>query len=332
MKKTLRAGALAVALATTSVTVPVALAPAALAAEQPASGAGAAKQAAPQTLDEQIAAAEADLERFKAIHEGAKVQVEALQAAIAGDGKPTAAQQKALDDAKAAFAAQETLYKAAKKKRDDAKTAATAAQTKADEAAKALEDAEAAVATAQAKLTDLQTKRASKDIPDDKKPSDADIIAAEAELTKAKDAVPGKVKADENAKSALSSAQTSELLAGVELDKVEKPYNEAELALKRAKSQIEANKSGSKNAEAALPTAQLLLTQAEAAVTNTQTKLDNLKAQKAAQAKAPSLPQSSNPDGSLTPVGIAGIVVGVLAAILALGAALLPNLQQLLPR
>ncbi|QYH19202.1 hypothetical protein JKI95_08255 [Corynebacterium aquatimens] len=235
MKKTLRAGALAVALATTSVTVPAAIAPAALAAEQPAGNTGAAKQSTPKTLDEQIADAEAQLEQVKTIYDTAKLNVEALKAAIANDGKPTAAQQKALDDAKAAFAPHEAAYKAAKKKRDDAKAAVTAAQTKANDAAKALKSANDAVTTAQAELNQLNAKVNDKDTPKEKQPTAADIAAAEEKLAKAKEAVPGKEKAVENANWALQTAQGTDLLVSVEFDDVEKKYNEADLALKKSR-------------------------------------------------------------------------------------------------
>ncbi|MCP1388236.1 hypothetical protein M5J20_08575 [Corynebacterium sp. TA-R-1] len=340
MKKALRAGILAAALAASSVTV--VNAPVVFAAEGDAAGGTSGADTAiatnaPLTLDQQIEDAKQKLETAKLVRDAAKAEVERLEEAIKGEAKPSAALQKAYDDAKKAEATKKAEYDAVNTKLTTAKNDEKAADEALKTAKQELETAKADVK----KKTDAHTKAdtlSKATAATEGEPTQAQIDEAKGkvdglkkELDDAKSVQAGKEKAVEAAESKKTQASNASLLASVEVRPLEDAYAEAQRATMRAETALKAGVLNPEDAKKQLPTAQTLFTTAEGFVTIAESNLAKLEAQKENQGKGSSLPAFKDGD-KLTPFGIAVIVVSALVAVLGLGAALLPQLQAFLPQ
>lgn len=343
MKKALRAGILAAALAASSVTV--VNAPVVFAAEGDAAavgtgneavttagtgtdGAGKTDQPAKTELDIEIERVEGELATAIALRDQTAALIENLKAAIEGKAEPSPELKKAYEDAKAAEAAKKGEYDAAKSKLDAAKKSQKNAET-------ALAAAQAATAQAQTKVNEAKTKvdqleEQKKGLaPEAEGSLDEKIQAARAELATAQATLNAKKKAEDTPSLAKSSADSAVLLDGIAFERADSAYSNAQIATKTAEGAMKRSVMSVADATTALTPALVTLEAANGVITAKQAELNKLKAKKENQGKGSSLPAFKDGE-KFTPFGIAVIVISALVAVLGLGAALLPQLQNFL--
>lgn len=333
MKKALRAGILAAALAASSVTV--VNAPVVFAAEGDAAavgtgneavttagtgtdGAGKTDQPAKTELDLKIEKVEADLADAIALRDQAQAALASLQAALEGKAEPSPELKKAYEDAKAAENAKKREYDAAKSKLESAQASRTQAKTKLDEADTALASAKQAVADAETELGKIEAEG-----------SEKTEAAKKVERAKSSQAAAQKKRDDLHTTWQLAEGEV--ILAQVAYERVSGPYADAQIATKTAETRMKKGTMSPAEAAAAVPMAIETVRVAGEVVAQKQAELNKLKAKKENQGKGSSLPAFKDGE-KLTPFGIAVIVVSALVAVLGLGAALLPQLKAFLPQ